>query len=215
MINVFCVLVKPSYSLKYVDRLYEQIKNNLSYEFNFICLTDTNYQSIYPIKFIDVKSYELDTWWNKVLIFDKSISGNDKNLYFDLDILVKGNLDFLVDDIEDDYLHVVNTLWKDEKYFKLIKKSKYGKSDFFNRAFYCYGNSSVMGWKGNQHQHLVDLLLSDLNKHVIEHFGDDTFINLYGKIKYFQPKILWANKMDYDKITDRRIIITYKQWPIE
>lgn len=156
-------------------------------QFNFICLTDVDVVSDRPIKFINVDYYSLDTWWNKVLIFDQSISGPNYNLYFDLDTKILNNLDFLLQHIEEDSVSVIDTIWKDQKYFN----NKYFFPIWYKRAdaFFAYGNSSVMGWIGNKHQYLVDLLFDDLFKHTTEHYGDDTFINKYGKIKYFPPVI--------------------------
>lgn len=132
-----------------------------------------------PITFIDIREYDLDTWWNKVLIFKYA----DYGLYFDLDVDVKMKLDFLLEDIADDYISVVATPWKDEAYFQQ-KSSRIANLD----AFLCYGNTSVMGWKGD-HTYLIDLLFSDLFKHTAENFGDDTFINRNGRIKYFREVI--------------------------
>lgn len=157
-----------------------------------ICLTDDNHITPLPIKFIDVKQYQLDTWWNKVLIFNKKISGIGKNLYFDLDVNIKSNIDFLVDNIQDDSLYVVDTPWKPE-YFK---KSRDGK--------FCYGNSSVMGWKGSSQDYLFDMLINNVFEHTIKHVGDDTFLNYNGKIKYFDRFITSASKqrkyVDLEKI---------------
>jgi hypothetical protein len=43
-----------------------------------------------------------------------------------------------------------------------------------------------MGWKNNSHQYLLGMFMSDIFKHTAEHYGDDTFINRNGNIKYFK-----------------------------
>ena len=91
-------------------------------------------------------------------------------------------MDFLLNNITEENITVVDTVWKNENYFKNAKKVRR------NSAFFSYGNSSVLGWTGNSHQFLVDMLF-DYPMHTIEHFGDDTYINKYGKIKYFDQKI--------------------------
>ena len=131
-----------------------------------------------PITFIDVREYELDTWWNKVLIFKYA----DYGLYFDLDVDIRMKLDFLFDDIVDDYISVVDTPWKDEAYF--AQNSTRAAIE----AFLCYGNTSVMGWRGD-HTYLVDMLLDDVFKHTSQNYGDDTFINRNGRVKYFSRRI--------------------------
>lgn len=155
----------------------------LSQDFVFNCLTDTKQQSDLPINFIDVDHYELDTWWNKVLIFSKDISSDGINLYFDLDVLFTDNIDFLIKDPQDD-LYVVDTVWKNAKFFELNKDKD---------AFTGYGNSSVMLWKGKQFDYLTEMLLLDPFKHTTDHFGDDTFINMWGNCRYLDRRIIPHN----------------------
>jgi len=131
-----------------------------------------------PITFIDIREYDLDTWWNKVLIFKYA----DYGLYFDLDVDVKMKLDFLLEDIVDNYISVVDTPWKDEAYFAQ------NSTRVATEAFLCYGNTSVMGWRGD-HTYLIDMLLDDVFKHTSQNYGDDTFINRNGRVKYFSRRI--------------------------
>jgi hypothetical protein len=202
IINIYCVLVKPGYDIKWVERLYSLCKKYLSYNFTFTCLTDQYNISNYPIEFIQVEQYELDTWWNKVLIFKNDISKEGINLYFDLDINFKNNIDFLIKDPHDD-LYVIDTVWKNEKYFELNKGLD---------AFTGYGNSSVMLWKGNSFDYLCEMLLLDPCKHTIDHYGDDTFINMWGNCKYLDRRIIPHNFINSSThlINDPVIFINYK-----
>ena len=183
MINIYCVLVKPGYTIAHVENLYNMCNKYLSQEFKFICLTDTEHQTDFPITFIDIDHYELDTWWNKVLIFSKEISSKGINLYFDLDVLFTDNIDFLIKDPHDD-LYVVDTVWKNKKFFELNKDKD---------AFTGYGNSSVMLWQGHNFDYLTEMLLLDPFKHTAEHFGDDTFISMWGNCRYLDRRIIPHN----------------------
>lgn len=207
MINVYCVLVKPLYNIKYVERLYNGVKNNLSYPFNMICLTDSRWDTDLPITFVDTTKYELDTWWNKVVMFDESISGLGVNLYFDLDVEIIGNIDFLVDGVIDDSLFVVDTVWKDDAYLKAKHFKKFGD------AFYCYGNSSVLGWLGNTQDYLIKKLIADPFI-TMKHYGDDTYLNHYAKTKYFQQKICDYQSTVMSLMKDKRVLIHTKDPPI-
>ena len=199
---MYCVLVKPSYNIKYVERLYHQVSKNLSYDFQMICLTDSIWKTSLPISFVNVSKYGLDTWWNKVAIFDSNISGNGKNLYFDLDINITGNLDFLLEDLDDDNIYVVDTLWKDGK--------QYAKK---NDGFFHYGNTSVIGWIGKKHTNVFKSLI-DNPFITIEHFGDDSYINKQDNIKYFKPLICHIDSKRYMlSMKDKRIIIHFKDPP--
>ena len=194
---MFCVLAKPKYTIQHVERLYGLLDRYLSREFNLVCLTDQTLSSDLPISFINVREYELDTWWNKVLIFQYANYG----LYFDLDVDIKKNIDFLLEDIENGKICVVDTPWKDKAYFEQTS------SRVNTEAFLCYGNTSVMGWRGN-HTYLVSLLFENIFKHVLENYGDDTFINRNGKIKYFRREIDSAVGELYFK--DPAILIHYQ-----
>jgi hypothetical protein len=202
IINIYCVLVKPGYNIKWVERLHSLCKKYLSYDFTFTCLTDQENISNFPIEFIQVEKYELDTWWNKVLIFKNDISKEGINLYFDLDINFKNNIDFLIKDPNDD-LYVIDTVWKNERYFELNKGLD---------AFTSYGNSSVMLWKGNNFNYLCEMLLSYPFKHTIDHYGDDTFINMWGNCKYLDRRIIPHNFSNSSThlIHDPIIFINYK-----
>lgn len=206
MLNIYCVWVKPGYSLKHVENLLDQCTKYIKYDFTFFCLTDQQIKSSKPITFVNVESFGLDTWWNKVLIFDTNISGNGVNFYLDLDTKILGDIGCLIECIDQDYLYVVDTIWKDQKYFD----QRYKFPEWNKRAdsFFTYGNSSIMGWRADSHSYLTKLLLDDVFKHTIEHYGDDTFINKYGNIKYFPPVI--SRQYGEIQIKDPLIWIHYK-----
>jgi hypothetical protein len=205
MVKIFCVLVKPKYTFGDVQRLYNSISKNINQKFEFVCLTDHETMIYNNIDMINVSSYDLETWWNKVLMFDRKYSG-DVNLYFDLDVDINSPIDPLIDQIEDEHITVVDTPWKDSSYF--AQKYKGVRAYKIADALFYYGNTSVMGWKGNK-QHLVDLLLSDLFTHTSQHYGDDTFINKNAKIKYFDYDI----QRFFPGVPEKGILINYKRSP--
>lgn len=172
------------------------------------CLTDSQWDTDCPITFIDVRKYDLDIWWNKVAMFDGSISGAGVNLYFDLDVDIVGSIDFLLDDLEKNKLCVVDTLWKDNNFVEeSLLSCKNGK------AFYHYGNTSVMGWFASDHQYLLDNLIDDPFI-TIEHYGDDSYVNTTAKTKYFRPLICNVFSQRYSKsMVDKRIWIHFKDPP--
>lgn len=110
-------------------------------------------------------------------------------------------IDFLLEDIHEGSITIVDTPWKDDEYFAQSKN----RVSF--SAFLSYGNSSVIGWNGD-HSYLADMLLEDVFKHTTEHFGDDTFISKYGRIKYFRQKI---DVFDTIRYVDDPAILTHFQ----
>lgn len=141
-------------------------------------------------------------------MFDASVSKSGANIYFDLDVNIVGNVDFLFHDLEKNKLCVVDTLWKDGTFVEeSINSRKYGK------AFYHYGNTSVMGWLDNDHQHLFDTLVNNPFL-TIDHFGDDSYINTTASIKYFKPLICNVLSDRYTKsMVDKRMWIHFKDPP--
>lgn len=141
-------------------------------------------------------------------MFSNEYSAEGNNLYFDLDIDIIGNIDFLVNDIEINKLCVVDTLWKDGNFVVDGLNTRRGSS------FYCYGNTSVMGWKDNSQTHLLENIIK--NPFITtEHFGDDTYLNQNGNIKYFSRLICNVNSSRYMKsMIDKRIVTHYKTPPI-
>jgi hypothetical protein len=207
MIHVYCVLVKPLYNIKYVERLYNGVKDNLGVPFKLFCLTDSKWKTSLPIEFVDVTNYQLDTWWNKLVMFDSSVSGPDVNLYLDLDVKIVGNLDFLTH-IQYDGLYVVDSVWKGGDYLNARNYKKFGN------AFYCYGNSSVLGWRGKSQQYLLDKVIEDPFI-TMKHFGDDTYLNSCANIKYFEQLICdyYSDDVMF-QMRDKRVLIHFKDPPI-
>jgi len=199
MIDIFCVWVKPKYTIEHVYKLWVSCQQNIKVPFRFICLTD-RYWIREPIEFIDVDQYQLDTWWNKMLIFNPQYNKFDTCLYFDLDVKINRDITHIINEIDDEHLFVVDTPWKDEDYFTRFSHR------FKTSAFLEYGNTSVMGWKKNSHQYLLGMFMGDIFKHTVEHYGDDTFINRNGNIKYF--KSVSITLPCYYK--DEDILINYK-----
>ena len=202
-------MVKPSYSIEHVERLYDQVRKYLTRNFKFICLTDSGWKTDRPIEFIDAARFELDTWWNKVALFSREVSGPGINLYFDLDTLIKGSVNFLADEVKQGFLKVVDTVWKNDEWWRLVDKLDHKNKE----GFFCNGNSSVMGWVGDSHHYLFEMLMSDIFKHTSEHYGDDTFINKYGRVAYFPKKIMTTAAQKRVRLEDERILIHYRTIP--
>lgn len=209
MINFYCVLVKPNYTIKHVEALYDQLTQYLSYDFTLTCLTDSTWNTDRPIVFVDVSKYELDTWWNKILCFNKQICSKDVNVYMDLDVLILKNINFVVDEVEKGQLKIVDTVWKNKRWWSLVDNL-----DVKNKSsFFCDGNSSIMGWVGDSHHFLYEKLFDDIFKHTSEHFGDDTFISQYANAKRYSAKIMTTTAKRRVRLADERILIHHRTIP--
>ena len=109
------------------------VSRNISIPYEFVCLTDdpTPINGVRLI--VQPAAGYAKGWWHKVHMFDPTLPVTGRILYFDLDVIICGNIDYLVAD-------------KNEKDF-------YGIRDF-NRKFHPHWNSlnsSVMSWHQGMH----------------------------------------------------------------
>lgn len=93
MIHIICIKWGNLYSPDYVNNLYSSIKRNSSKEFLFSCFTD-NEQGI--ISEIDIRPLpiNLNTWFNKIALYNKDLYNKGDQIFFiDLDTVIVGNID--------------------------------------------------------------------------------------------------------------------------
>lgn len=93
MITVACVL-KSGGDFKPVDveRLRANVAQHILTEFKFVCLTDIGYAEEETLPLL----HNLPGWWSKMELF--RLQG--PVLYFDLDTVIVGNIDKLVDTVQ-------------------------------------------------------------------------------------------------------------------
>ncbi len=89
MITVWSVLWGDKYSPAYVYALREMVAKYLTVPHQFKCLTDHNLPGIDTVK--PQKGWP--GWWGKLELFDVA---DGPSLYFDLDVVITGDIDYLV-----------------------------------------------------------------------------------------------------------------------
>ena len=131
MVTILCVRFGTRYGREYVERLRNMVARQLTVPYEFVCLTDD------PVPMDGVRSIVQPNarysrgWWHKVHMFDPSLGINNRILYFDLDIVIHGNINRLVNEQD---------------------RSFWGIRDF-NRKFqknWDRLNSSAMSWIGGE-----------------------------------------------------------------
>jgi len=125
MLNFLCVLKRShSYNKNDVLHLKQLLETHYTKKFNFICLSSI------PLNFCEYILLEddLPRFWSKLELFKNVFDG--KTIYFDLDLHIQNNIDWL-DDIE----IVDDNFWFLEDY-----KSRKNNSV----------NSSLMAWSGDK-----------------------------------------------------------------
>lgn len=78
MIDVWCVCVGTKYSADRIDALKHMVSKNLTIPYRFRVLSSSNYEG----------------WWAKIDLFAKS---SGPSIYFDLDVVITGSIDYLAD----------------------------------------------------------------------------------------------------------------------
>lgn len=89
MLTVYSVLWGDKYDPEYVYRLRYAVKEHLTVPHKFVCLTD---QDLYCDTYFPI--VEWHGWWQKLSLFQIA---EGPSLYFDLDSVIVGNLDYLVE----------------------------------------------------------------------------------------------------------------------
>lgn len=99
MTTVACVLVKGhvGYTVEYVRRLHAMVTRWLTPPFRFVCFTDQPWAMPAEIDSVPIPNpAPLKGWWSKLRLFDPSNGLTGRVLYLDLDTLVVGALDPIV-----------------------------------------------------------------------------------------------------------------------
>ena len=88
MIDVYCVKVGDKYDRSFVEKLKDSVSKHLKTKHNFHCYTDKpEKENDQPVQYPYLKGV-----WHKLALFEKV----GKNLFFDLDVEINGDIDFLV-----------------------------------------------------------------------------------------------------------------------
>lgn len=125
MLTVWSVLWGDKYHPGYVYALKEAVENNLSVPHRFKCLTDHSLPGIETVPAI----MSWQGWWQKICLSSRDIAAGPC-LYFDLDVVITGSLDYLVPYTEHQFAAPAN--WA---------QSGHGGIQ-----------SSVMAWNGKWHE---------------------------------------------------------------
>lgn len=99
MLNICCVKTGTKYGAEYVNILFDMIRRNLpeGTPGRFVCFTDDPDGLSEGIEARGIPS-DLKTWWAKLWLFSKDVfREGDRVLYFDLDTVITGPLDKLLD----------------------------------------------------------------------------------------------------------------------
>jgi hypothetical protein len=159
-LNVWCVCVGDKYHSGYVYALQEAVAKNLSVPHRFRCITTRKLECVEtrnpPVPYAG--------WWSKIGLFAPDVA-TGPSLYFDLDVVITGALDYLVEFTRYEFAAPAN--WA---------RSGYGGIQ-----------SSVMAWRGNWTKP-YDKIHGEWPSRVVD---GDGYTTLAGKKFWGDQEYLW------------------------
>ena len=93
-VTVTCVYWGNKFSLDYVYNLKAAVERNTTVPHKFVCYADRYIPNVETR--ILRPGYE--GWWNKLQLFDAANKVSDRVVYLDLDTIITGNIDWLLND---------------------------------------------------------------------------------------------------------------------
>lgn len=109
-IHILCYRWGTLYSIDYVTRLYAMVKRNLSVPFTFHCVTDDVTSVPAPIVAHELQDHGIDGIWRKLMTFQRDYLGLEGEylVSFDIDVVITGSLDFLLERPEETFIIAKN-----------------------------------------------------------------------------------------------------------
>lgn len=168
MLTVICVRTGNKYGIEYVEKLRAMVGRHLSIPHRFVCLTDQP-DTCDGVEFIDISRHGLVGWYAKLLVFNREVSGPGRLLYFDLDMVICGNIDALA------ALAIPMGICEN---FTKIRQERSGASSTWNCAF----GSCVMLLSPNYGQPVWDSFDRNRQHHIEKagRMGDQKIIENIG-----------------------------------
>lgn len=171
MIDVVCVKWGTEYSDDYVKILKAMVERNTTIEHRFLCFTD---KPIDGIECIELPS-DLTGWWNKIYLF-KQGNTNDRVVYFDLDTMLTGNIDFLM-----------------EYNGPLMGIENVGVNNRYEHDREKYRNvfqTGVLAWK-RDHAHFIWDVFNQHKEQIVKNIrGDGEFLHILFQQNQYKPDLL-------------------------
>ena len=95
--NIVCVKWGPKYIPQYVNILKNMCKRNSTVDYKFSCITDNpeGLDSDINIIHFPKDNPAIKSWWSKLYMFARELPLDGTILYFDLDVVIFRNIDYL------------------------------------------------------------------------------------------------------------------------
>lgn len=108
MINFVVLNVGTKYSDDYVINMRNMIERNCSLDYKFHVFTDRDFSYkdsiVHQVPELPVDKTDLKGWWYKIYLFNADNGVTGKIFYLDLDCVIIGNIDHLVEPTDNFYI---------------------------------------------------------------------------------------------------------------
>ncbi len=172
------------YSAEYVNKLYEMVKKNLTYDFKMVCFTDDDTSIIdevqcFPIPEVNIPRNLPERMWKKLTTLKKDLYGLEGTaLFLDLDVVIVDNIDSLFD-VDGDFRIIKDP---DIKYWRIT------------------GNSSVYRFEIGKHGYVFQNFEENFEEIRKEHRNEQEYltweIHKKGLLQYWPKE--WCPSFKYD-----------------
>lgn len=199
-VAVTCVFWGNKFSLDYVYNLKAAVERNTTVPHKFVCYSDRKIPNVETR--ILRPGYE--GWWNKLQLFDAANKVSDRVVYLDLDTIITGNIDWLLEDrswfmgIED-----VGAVNAHQPHLK-------------NKL-----QTGVMAWDFNPNSHIWNTFVMSFDRVVDTYRGDGEYLssitNPYHRtlLQHKYPNALKSYKYDVypNKLKEETSIVVFHGRP--
>lgn len=94
--NIVCLKWGTKYGPEYVNRLYKAVKRHTTLPVELHCFTDNSHDVDHGVIIHPLPFEGLSGWWNKLFLFSGQIGIPGRVLFIDLDTLITGNIDHIL-----------------------------------------------------------------------------------------------------------------------
>jgi len=149
VINVICLKWGAKYSPEYVNRLYSMVSAHLTQPFDFYCMTEDASGIRGEVNILPLPDLGLEGWWYKLYLFSPNFFGLEgRALFLDLDVVVTGSLDEVLEFSPDSFC--ISPDEKEGDYNSSVMSFELGSMPYIWESFWAQREVITKSMHGDQ-----------------------------------------------------------------